>query len=662
MLEEVLHSNEIETLFRALARESVPEGAPVRAARSVQCTYLTDMDLHLFNEGTHRQIQDRLGAHPGSLDGVEGTFFSAWAPNAASVHVVGDFNGWTPSDTPLYQRGGSGVWEAFLPGVRQGDLYKLRVEAKSGHAVDKADPFALRSETPPRTASIVWQPGHDWGDDTFMASRTRHNALDSACSIYEVHLGSFRRAADGALLGYREIAPLLVDHVKRLGFTHVELLPVMEHPFYGSWGYQITGYFAATARYGSPDDLMVLVDALHQAGIGVIFDWVPGHFPTDSHGLGGFDGTHLFEHADPRRGFHPDWKSHIFNYGRHEVRSFLTSSALFWLERFHGDGLRVDGVASMLYLDYSRADGQWIPNQFGGRENLEAIGFLRWLNESVYARFSDVQMTAEESTAWPMVSRPTYLGGLGFGTKWDLGWMHDTLDYFSKDPIYRKYHHNRLTFRTMYAWHENFVLPLSHDEVVHGKGSLFGKMPGDDWQRFANLRLLFAYQFACPGHKLLFMGSELAPRNEWSHESSLDFGLLGSPPHAGMAHLISELNRIYRSERALFELDQRPEGFAWVDADNAQDSVLSFERRSRSGERIVAVFNFTPVVRRGYRVGVSSEGAWREILNTNAAEFGGTGEGNFGGRRADPIAAHGRPWSLELTLPPLAALYFRSPI
>jgi alpha-1,4-glucan:alpha-1,4-glucan 6-glycosyltransferase/4-alpha-glucanotransferase len=658
-LEEIFASKEIELLLSAIHRKGVVE--PPQGIRSRPCTYLSDMDLHLFNEGTHRQIQDKLGSHPGSLDGVEGTFFSTWAPNASAVHVIGDFNGWTSLDTPLYPRSGSGVWEAFVPGVGKGDLYKLRIQPHSSHAIEKADPFALRTETAPRTASVVWTLTHEWNDDDWMRGRAEKNALDAPCSIYEVHLGSFRRAPDGALLGYKELAPYLVEHVKRLGFTHVELMPVMEHPFFGSWGYQVTGYFAATSRYGSPDDLAELVDALHQAGIGVIFDWVPGHFPTDAHGLGRFDGTHLYEHADPRRGFHPDWKSHIFNYGRHEVRSFLTSSALHWFERFHGDGVRVDGVASMLYLDYSRHDGEWIPNQFGGRENLEAIAFLRWLNESIYARFADVQTTAEESTSWPMVSRPTYLGGLGFGTKWDLGWMHDTLEYFTKDPIYRKFHHNKLTFRGMYAWHENFVLPLSHDEVVHGKGSLFRKMPGDDWQRFANLRLLFAYQWACPGHKLLFMGSELAMSNEWNHESSLDFGLLNSPPHAGVARLISELNRVYRSERALFELDQRPDGFAWVDVENADDSVLAFERRSRSGERILAVYNFTPIVRYCYRVGVQQEGFWRELLNTNAGEFGGTGEGNWGGRQAEPIGAQGRRWSLSLTLPPLAAMYFRSP-
>jgi alpha-1,4-glucan:alpha-1,4-glucan 6-glycosyltransferase/4-alpha-glucanotransferase len=662
-LEDIVASPEIHRVLASLKRGRLaPSGSDAPpSSRSRPSSRLTDMDLHLFNEGTHRAIEEKLGAHPGEQDGVQGTFFGAWAPNAASVHVVGDFNGWVSRDAPLHQRGDSGVWEAFVPGVAQGDLYKLHVTSLDGRGTDKADPFAFRAEAPPRTASIVWRPEHAWGDADWMESRAGSNAIDAPCSIYEVHLGSFRRAEDGALLSYRELAPLLVQHVQRLGFTHVELMPVMEHPFYGSWGYQLTGYFAATARHGAPEDLMALVDALHQANIGVIFDWVPGHFPTDEHGLGMFDGTHLYEHADPRRGFHPDWKSHIFNYGRHEVRSFLTSSALHWLGRFHGDGLRVDGVASMLYLDYSRADGQWIPNQFGGRENLEAISFLRWLNESIYSAVPDAQTTAEESTAWPMVSRPTYLGGLGFGTKWDLGWMHDTLDYFSKDPIHRRYHHNRLTFRGVYAWHENFVLPLSHDEVVHGKGSLLGKMPGDEWQRFANLRLLYAYQYACPGHKLVFMGSEMGQPTEWSHETPLDFRLLDAPLHGGVARLLAELNHVYRAEPALFELDQRADGFAWVDVDNAEQSVLAFERRARNGDRILAIFNFTPIVRRGYRVGVTTEGHWREVVNTNAAIFGGTGEGNFGGRRADPVPVSGRPWSLELTLPPLAALYFRSP-
>ncbi|HEX7669132.1 MAG TPA: 1,4-alpha-glucan branching protein GlgB, partial [Polyangiaceae bacterium] len=662
-LEDITASPEIHRLMSTLKRRGKPKEAPdaSNGLGSRPSERLTELDLHLFNEGTHRALYERFGAHPGVQEGETGTFFSVWAPNAESVHVVGDFNSWRPANAPLFPRGASGVWEAFVPGVGPGDLYKLHVVSKNGVATEKSDPLAVRTETPPRTASIVWKPEHTWSDGDWMTTRVRRNAIDAACSIYEVHLGSFKRGPDGGLLGYRELAAALVEHVTGLGFTHVELMPLMEHPFYGSWGYQITGYFAATGRYGPPEDLMFLVDTLHRAGIGVIFDWVPSHFPTDAHGLGYFDGTHLYEHADPRRGFHPDWKSFIFNYGRREVRSLLTSSALSWLDRFHGDGLRVDGVASMLYLDYSRPDGEWIPNEFGGRENLEAIAFLRWLNESVYGRFPDVSTTAEESTSWPMVSRPTYLGGLGFGAKWDLGWMHDTLDYLSKEPIHRKYVHDRLTFRGMYAWHENFVLPLSHDEVVHGKGSLLGKMPGDEWQRFANLRLLFAYQYACPGHKLLFMGGELGQTNEWSHESPLDFSLLGAPMHGGIARLVSELNCVYRSEAALYELDQRPEGFTWVDIRNAEESILAFERRARDGSRVLAVFNFTPVPRRGYRMGVSSEGWWQEIVNTNAAEFGGTGEGNFGGRRADRIAAHGRSWSLDLTLPPLAAVYFRSP-
>ncbi|MBM4362154.1 MAG: 1,4-alpha-glucan branching protein GlgB, partial [Deltaproteobacteria bacterium] len=562
---------------------------------------------------------------------------------------------------PLFARPTGGVWEGFVPGVRAGDLYKFHVVSRDGHGVDKADPFARRAEIAPRTASVVWAPSHEFGDAAWMETRAARNRIDAPWSIYELHLGSFQRGEEGRLLGYRELAPLVADHVAALGFTHVELMPVMEHPYYGSWGYQVTGYFAASSRYGTPEDLMAFVDHLHQRGIGVVFDWVPGHFPTDAHGLSRFDGTALYEHEDPRLGFHPDWRSLIFNYGRHEVRAFLTSSALHWLDRFHGDGLRVDGVASMLYLDYSRAAGEWIPNRYGGRENLEAIEFLRWLNQSIYETFPDTLPIAEESTAWPMVSRPTYLGGLGFGAKWDLGWMHDTLDYFRRDPVHRRYHHDRLTFRTMYAWHENFVLPLSHDEVVHGKGSLLAKMPGDNWQRFANLRLLYSLQWASPGHKLLFMGGEFGTPGEWSHERPLELDLLREPAHAGVARTIAALNRVYREVPALHELDHRPEGFAWVDADDAEQSVLAFERRARDGARVLCVFNFTPVPRHAHRIGVAEGGTWPEIFNSNAAEFGGTGEGNYGAVRAEPVPRHGRPFSLALTLPPLAAVFFRSP-
>jgi alpha-1,4-glucan:alpha-1,4-glucan 6-glycosyltransferase/4-alpha-glucanotransferase len=664
-LEAFLASPEVEHLLSALRRpEAAPDEPPEGAApivRSRPVTRLTDMDLHLFNEGTHRAIDQALGSHVGHVDGEAGVHFAVWAPNARAVSVTGDFNDWRRQDAPLWPHGASGIWEGFIPGLVEGDLYKYVIVTADGTVLEKADPVARMAETPPRTASRVVAPRHEWRDAAWMASRSSANGIDAPCSVYEVHLGSWRRAPDGALLGYRELAGMLAAHVKDLGFTHVELLPVMEHPFYGSWGYQVTSYFATTGRYGRPDDLMAFVDVMHQEGIGVIFDWVPGHFPTDAHGIGQFDGTHLYEHADPRLGFHPDWKSYIFNYGRHEVRSFLISSALYWLERMHGDGLRVDGVASMLYLDYSRQHGEWIPNAYGGRENLDAIGFLRQLNEALYGALPDIQTIAEESTAWPMVSRPTYVGGLGFGLKWDMGWMHDTLAYFSRDPVHRKYHHELLTFRGVYAYHENFVLPLSHDEVVHGKGSLLAKMPGDDWQRFANLRTLYAYMYACPGHKLLFMGSEIAPWTEWDHEQALPFHLLGSRMHAGIAQTLRELNRLYRTEPALHELDRHPEGFLWVDVHNAAESVLVFERRARDGARVLCVFNLTPVPRFGYRIGVDRLGFWSEVLNTDAGDLGGSGLGNLGGVHAEDRSAHGRAASIVVTLPPLAALYFRSP-
>ncbi len=624
---------------------------------------ISDDDLYLFNEGTHRHLDEKLGAHPLERDGVRGTHFAVWAPDAAWVFVIGDFNGWERGRTPLAPRGGSGVWEGFVPGVEPGTAYKLHVASRyRGYRADKADPYAFRTEAPPRTASIVWDLDYAWGDGEWLAARAARNALDAPMSIYEVHLGSWRRVPEEGFrsLTYLELAEALPDYVARLGFTHVELMPVMEHPFYGSWGYQTTGYFAPTARYGTPQDLMTLVDRLHQRGIGVILDWVPSHFPTDEHALGFFDGTHLYEHADPRRGFHPDWTSYIFNYGRCEVRSFLTSSALFWLRRYHADGLRVDGVASMLYLDYSRRGGEWLPNEFGGRENLDAIAFLRGLNEAVYGEVPDTQTIAEESTAWPLVSRPTALGGLGFGCKWDMGWMHDTLDYLARDPVHRRFHHDALTFRSVYHFNENFVLPLSHDEVVHGKGSLLAKMPGDTWQKFANLRLLFAYQYALPGKKLLFMGSEIGEWREWNHDGSLDWHLLAEPPHAGLSLLVGELNRAYRDEPALHEQDCLPEGFEWIDGSDAEQSVLCFLRRGRRrGEEVVVVLNFTPVVRRNYRVGVTGGGRWREILNSDARDFGGSGQGNLGEIEAAPFPAHGRSHSLMLTLPPLSAVYLK---
>jgi 1,4-alpha-glucan branching enzyme len=625
---------------------------------------LTDQDLYLFNEGSHLRLYDKLGAHPATVDGVAGTLFTVWAPSAEKVYVMGDFNGWNKTQRALYPQRSSGIWEGFVPKVGTGARYKYHVVSRhDGYRVDKADPFAFRQEEAPRTASIVWDLGYEWHDQDWMAQRGKRNSLTAPISIYEVHLGSWRRVPEEGdrSLSYREIAPLLAEHVQRCGFTHVEFLPLMEHPFYGSWGYQTTGYFAPTSRYGTPQDLMYLIDYLHQQGIGVIFDWVPSHFPSDEHGLALFDGTHLYEHANPQLGFHPDWKSFIFNYERHEVRSFLLSSGMFWLDRYHADGLRVDAVASMLYLDYSRQPGEWVPNFYGGKENLAAIYFLRRLNEEVYKKFPDAQTVAEESTAWPMVSLPTYVGGLGFGMKWDMGWMHDTLKYLARDPIHRRYHHGEITFRAMYAFSENYVLPLSHDEVVHGKGSLLNKMPGDDWQKFAGLRVLYGYMFAQPGKKLLFMGDEFGQRAEWNHDSSLEWHLLEHGPHQGLQKWIADLNRLYASEPALHELDNSPSGFAWTDAGDAEGSSLSFVRSGKSTDAIVLIAcNFTPVPRQGHRIGVPRGGYWREILNSDGAEYGGSGWGNLGGVQAQDAQYHDRPFHIEVTLPPLAVVFFRS--
>jgi 1,4-alpha-glucan branching enzyme len=626
---------------------------------------LTDDDLFLFNEGRHFRLYEKLGAHRRRLRGQEGYAFAVWAPDAERVSVVGDFNGWDRAAHPLAARGSSGIWEGFIPGAEPGLNYKFHIASRfGGYRVDKADPFAVRSEVPPKTGSVLWHLDYEWGDDAWMERRREKAALDAPVSIYELHLGSWRRVPEEGdrPLSYRETAEPLAAHCKELGFTHVELLPIMEHPFYGSWGYQTTGYFAPTSRYGTPQDLMYLIDYLHREGIGVILDWVPSHFPTDEHGLAYFDGTHLFEHSDPRVGYHPDWNSYIFNYGRHEVRAFLISSALYWLERFHVDGLRVDAVASMLYRDYSRQAGEWIPNVHGGRESLEAIDFLRQLNAAVYEHHPDVQTWAEESTAWPMVSRPTYVGGLGFGYKWDMGWMHDTLLYMAKEPVYRRFHQGQLTFRMIYAFSENFTLPLSHDEVVHGKGSLLGKMPGDDWQKLANLRLLYGYMWLQPAKKLLFMGGELAQWHEWSHEASLDWHLLDHDRHRGVSRLIGDLNRLYRAEPALHQLDCDPAGFEWIDTSDAESSVLSFLRRGRDGEGLlVAAFNFTPVPRHSYRLGVPRGGRWAEVLNTDAPEYGGSGQGNLGGLDATPTPLHGRSHSLTMTIPPLGMVVFRSP-
>jgi 1,4-alpha-glucan branching enzyme len=622
---------------------------------------LGDVDVHLFAEGTASRIYEKLGAHPAVQAGVAGTDFAVWAPNAAAVSLIGDFEGWGKAPVSLSLHGGSGIWQGFVPRVGPGTTYKYRIVSRNGdYRVDKADPFAFRSELPPATASIVCDLAYPWGDGAWMAARRGRNGLRAPISIYEVHLGSWRRKTDGGWLGYRELAPALADHAERHGFTHLELMPVAEHPFYPSWGYQVTGFFAPTARYGTPQDFMWFVDHLHQRGIGVILDWTPAHFPTDEHGLIYFDGTHLFEHADPRQGLHPEWGSAVFNYGRNEVRSFLISNALFWLDRYHIDGLRVDAVASMLYLDYGRRGGEWIPNRYGGNENLDAIQFLRVFNEAVYRDYPDVQTIAEESTAWPMVSRPTYTGGLGFGLKWDMGWMHDTLAYFAQDPIGRRYHHHRLTFRGMYFWSENYVLPLSHDEVVHGKRSLLEKMPGDLWQKYANLRLLYAYMWAQPGKKLLFQGGELGQRGEWNHDQTLDWQLLDREPLAGpLLAFVGALNRVYRSEAALHTHDAGIEGFEWVDANDAENSVYAFLRKGDNGDVVLAVFNCTPVPRYQYRLGVPQAGTWHEILNSDAGFFGGSGVGNLGAVEAQPSASHGRLFSVSLTLPPLGALFLK---
>jgi 1,4-alpha-glucan branching enzyme len=624
---------------------------------------LTDDDLYLFNEGNHYRLYHKLGSHVLTAPDPPGTSFAVWAPDAEQVWVTGDFNGWNKNSHPLRQRAQSGIWEGFLPGLGPGSLYKYHLASKYGaYRVDKADPFAFSFEGPPRTASLVWDLDYAWQDGDWMAQRHRRNALDGAMAVYEVHLGSWRRVPDedNRFLTYRELAPYLAEHVQRLGFTHVEFMPVMEHPFYGSWGYQTTGYFAPTSRYGTPQDFMFLIDYLHQYGIGVILDWVPSHFPADEHGPGFFDGTHLYEHADPRRGFHPDWRSSIFNYGRNEVRSFLMSSALFWLDRYHADGLRVDAVASMLYLDYSRREGEWLPNEHGGREDLEAIAFLRQFNSEVYKNYPQVQTMAEESTDWPMVSRPIYVGGLGFGLKWDMGWMHDTLKYMAVDPVFRRYHHNTLTFRMLYAFQENFILPLSHDEVVYGKGSLLTKMPGDDWQKFANLRLLLGYMYGQPGKKLLFMGGEFGQWSEWYHEASLDWHLLDYPRHAALQRWVEDLNRFYRQEPALFTQDFSPAGFQWIDCNDVMQSVITFLRKGQGGEIILVACNFTPVPRHNYRVGVPQGGFWQEVLNSDAPDYGGSGQGNLGGVEAAPIPFHGRYHSLNLTLPPLGVVFFKS--
>lgn len=626
--------------------------------------WLSDYDLHLFAEGTHRRVYQKMGAHPGESGGRSGVHFAVWAPNAAQVSVIGDFNQWRPGANRLELRPQAGVWEGFVPEIGAGALYKYHIVSQTTeYQVAKADPYGFAAEIRPQTASRVWDlDAYQWNDGAWMKDRGRRNCLPCPMSIYEVHPGSWRRVPEegNRSLTYREMAPLLADYVHDAGYTHVEFMPVMEHPFDGSWGYESIGYYAPTSRFGSPDDFMYLVDYLHQREIGVILDWVPAHFPKDEAGLGYFDGTHLYEHADARQGEMPDWNTFVFNYGRAEVREFLMGNALFWCDRYHADGLRVDAVASMLYLDYGRPEGQWIPNRHGGRENLEAMEFLRQLNQQVYAEYPDCQVIAEESTAWPMVSRPVYAGGLGFGLKWNMGWMHDVLDYMAKDPVYRRYHQNQLTFSPMYAFSENFILPLSHDEVVYGKGSLLAKMPGDEWRKFANLRLLFGYQFGHPGKKLLFMGGDFGQWNEWNHDASLDWNLLQYPYHSRLLRWVRDLNTFYRGQPSLYEVDFDSAGFEWVDSNDFERSVISFLRQGRDPRDVtLAVLNFTPEPRLNYRVGVPAGGFWAECLNSDAVLYGGSGQGNIGGAEAVPLPHHGRPYSLNLTLPPLGILFLR---
>ncbi len=625
---------------------------------------LTDFDLHLIGEGTQRRIFEKLGAHVLEIGGVRGVHFAVWAPNARRVSVVGDFNRWDGRRHPMRVRGTSGLWELFIPELPEGVLYKFEIKSQYGNVLLlKSDPYGFFFERPPQTATIVYDLSRcRFTDDAWMSERVRRNALDAPMNIYEVHLGSWRRVPEQGdrPLTYGEAAHALAAYVTEMGYTHVELLPVMEHPLDESWGYQVLGYYAPTSRWGSPEDFAYFVNYLHEQGIGVILDWVPAHFPRDAHGLAFFDGTHLYEHADPRRGAHPDWGTLIFNYGRNEVRNFLLGSALFWLERYHADGLRVDAVASMLYLDYSRRPGEWIPNPHGGNENLEAIAFLRQFNELVHGLYPGAVTIAEESTAWPMVSRPTYLGGLGFTFKWNMGWMNDTLRYMARDPIYRKYHHNELTFSLLYAFSENYVLPLSHDEVVHGKGSLLGKMPGDPWQKFANLRLLYGYMFGYPGKKLLFMGGEFGQEREWDVRTSLDWHLLDREPHRQLHRYVRDLNHFYLAEPALYERDFDPGGFEWIDFHDWEQSIIVFLRRARrEAPFLIFLCNFTPVPRREYRIGVPEPGEYREVFNSDRAEYGGSGQGNVEAIRAEPISWSGRPYSIRVTVPPLAVIVLK---
>ncbi|HZY37481.1 MAG TPA: 1,4-alpha-glucan branching protein GlgB [Mucilaginibacter sp.] len=623
----------------------------------------TDFDIGLFKSGKHYRLYDKLGSHVVEYNGVVGTYFAVWAPNAHYVSVIGNFNGWNRASHPLFVRwDGSGIWEGFIPHVGNDEVYKYFINSTSGEDLEKADPFALRWEVAPRTGSIIADTFYEWQDEHWMKTRHNHNSLDKPFSVYEMHIGSWARNPESPdeFLTYTQLADKLVPYLKEMGFTHVEFMPIAEHPYYPSWGYQVSGYFAASSRYGTPQQLMYLVEQVHKAGIGVILDWVPSHFPGDAHALYNFDGSHLYEHADPRKGFHPDWKSYIFNYDRNEVRAFLISNALFWLDRYHVDGLRVDAVASMLYLDYSRNHGEWEANMYGGNENLEAISFLKEFNEAVYANFPDVQTIAEESTSFTGVSRPVYAGGLGFGMKWMMGWMHDSIKYFSQDPIYRKYHHNQITFSLIYAFTENFMLPFSHDEVVYGKGSMLGKMPGDEWQKFANLRLLYSYMFTHPGSKLLFMGAEFGQGTEWNYQRSLDWYVLEYPNHQGIKEVVKALNHLYREEPALYEKSFQWNGFEWIDGGNANDSILIYERKGNEEvNNLVIVLNMTPMPHFDYRVGVHSKGKWVEVFNSDEKRFWGGGMSNSKAIAAEDVEWHGRDQSIKITVPPLAAVIFK---
>lgn len=627
---------------------------------NVHFSLLTDFDIDLFKSGKHFKLFEKLGSHIINVDGTDGTLFSVWAPNAKEVSLIGNFNFWDRNKHPMFSRwDGSGIWELFVPGIKKGEIYKYSITTQDKDILEKADPFAFYCEEPPKTGSVVWSLDFKWKDDRWINKRKKDAGKPKPYTVYEVHLGSWRRRAkeDNRYLSYLELGEELVAYVKEMGFTHVEILPVMEHPFYGSWGYQLTGYFAPTSRYGTPQEFKTLIEAFHKSGIGVILDWVPSHFPGDDFGLAKFDGTHLFEHADPRKGFHPDWKSYIYNFGRNEVKSFLISNAVFWLDKYHIDGFRVDAVASMLYLDYSREKGEWIPNEFGGNENIEAVGFLRELNETVYNEFPDIVTIAEESTSWPMVSRPTYMGGLGFGQKWMMGWMHDCLEFFKKSPIHRKFHQNEITFSLMYAFTENFMLPLSHDEVVHGKGSLIGRMPGDEWQRFANLRLLYGFMYTHPGTKLLFMGGEIGQTAEWHHEKSLDWHLLQHDLHKGIQNWIKALNSLYKNYPALYDYAFQQKGFEWIDYSDTENSVILFNRIGfNSKKNLIVVCNFTPETRYNYRIGVPYKGYWEEVINSDLKEFGGSDVKNTGLLRATPVKYQGKDYSLNLTLPPLGII------